>query len=94
MSYSKHHIDHKREERTCAICKTVKHFSQYNAFWQRGYKATRPECKPCHSFLVAQKQQEKLMEKAPHNYYQCEDEECNKIWSKSRGTICPNCGGL
>lgn len=94
MSARKHHIDHEREERTCSICGVTKHFSQYNSFWQkRGYKVTRPECKPCHSRMIVQKQQEKAMDKYPDRYWQCDNEECNYIWSKTRGELCPKCAG-
>jgi len=85
----KNFIDYENEIKQCSVCKEMLPFS---AFTKTHLGYPQSKCKACKSNYVANRRIEKRMLKNPHLYYQCDNDDCAKIWyRKTYGKVCPNC---
>lgn len=89
----KYQFSRESKTRVCSLCGERKPLPDYNSFKKpNGLVVTRPECKPCHSNMIATRRLERLIEARPDKYGQCRNEECLKIQMKTKSMTCRLCG--
>ena len=87
MRNTKYFIDHEKKVRECGTCREILPFS---AFSPNG-EIPKSHCKKCRASRLSHRYKEQKFERWPHLYFKCVNEDCNNIWSKSRGKVCPWC---
>ena len=78
--------------RDCHKHLTLLNFSSFlrKAGTESEYRYFRPECESCRSATNQRRKIEKLLDKYPHRYHECD--ECDHIWNNYHGDTCKKCG--
>lgn len=75
------------------VCLECKHNLDISLFSMNSKKhgTVKTKCKKCCSRIQIDRRVRLKAEKNPDKYYDCSNEDCGHVWSKSWGVICIRC---